>query len=292
MGQVISRGPAQPHCLICGGQRHVPIFNEFGIDILRCRECRHVFSAFPADPHYEGFWGEEVPDSEHFYWQTARSPMYEDFFRRFLTERSGRLLDMGSGLGFFLKAAAAHRSWEVYGCEISPAAVKYATERLGLTNISRTRLQDADLPPNFFDIITMWDVLDHIAQPDSVLTHCHTLLKRGGVCFIRVPNISVQLWRARLKKLFYGIRDGENYLQAKNHPHHYATSTIRRLFERNGFSRVQFVHLKPVQGPTGRPTALSVAFKAVCFEVVRSLAFLSAGRLNFDNLFVVAHKES
>jgi 2-polyprenyl-3-methyl-5-hydroxy-6-metoxy-1,4-benzoquinol methylase len=290
MRQAITRDPAR--CMMCGSQRHSSVFNEFGIDILRCRDCHHVFSSFPTDPHYDGFWGEEVPDVDHFYWQTARAAMYDDFFRRFLVGRSGRLLDMGSGLGFFLKAAASHAKWEVYGCEISPAAVKYASEKLGLTNISRTRLEDADLQPNFFDIITMWDVLDHIPQPDPLLKRCHALLKEGGICFIRVPNVSIQLIRARFKKLLYGIQPGEHYLQAKNHAHHYSASSIRRLLERNGFSRIRFLHVQPIQGPSERRNVFIPVVKSMCFEAVRSLAVLSGGRLNFDNLFVVAHRQS
>ena len=70
-------------CLMCGGRQHRPIFNEFGIDILRCRACHHVFSSFQANPHYDGFWGESIAESALWYWQEARSLMYQDFFQRF-----------------------------------------------------------------------------------------------------------------------------------------------------------------------------------------------------------------
>ena len=149
-------------CLICMGVEHRTVFTELGIDILRCSQCGHVFSTFRADPHYAGFWGEEVAPGKHFYWSRARAKMYGAFFRRFIAGRSGCLLDMGSGLGFFLKAAAVYAAWEVYGCEISPAAVKYAREQLGLINVVCSRLQEANLPAESFDMITMWDVLDHI----------------------------------------------------------------------------------------------------------------------------------
>jgi len=277
---------------MCGGFRYRPIFNEGGIDILRCRECHHVFSSFPADAHYDGFWGEEVAEGDHAYWKTARTRMYQDFIKGFLVGRSGRLLDMGCGLGFFLKIVAPQANWEAYGCEISPAAVRYARETLGLTNVICARLDEVDLPPSSFDLVTMWDVIDHIPRPDPLLRRCHTLLRKGGICFIRTPNISIQLPRARLKKLLRGIQPGIAYLQARDHAHHYSMACIRRLLERNGFARVQFMHLHPVQSPSGSKTWFLRGAKNMWFEAVRALAIASGGYLNFDNLFVLAHKGS
>jgi SAM-dependent methyltransferase len=282
----VAQAPPPLPCLLCGGVEHRPAFNEHGVDILRCRMCRHVFSSFAADPHYDSFWGGEVVRGEHFYWSKARARMHRDFTRRFLAGGSGRLLDMGSGLGFFLKAVSACTTWDGYGCEISPAAVRYAREVLGLQNVMRTRLEDADLPGSSFDIVTMWDVIEHIPRPDPVLRRCHSLLREGGLCFIRTPNVAVQLARARLTRLILGMRPNVAYLQARDHLHHYSMSSIRRLLERNGFSDVEFLHLHPIGG-----SGLVGSGKSVWFEAVRALARVSGGRLNLDNLFVVARKE-
>jgi SAM-dependent methyltransferase len=218
--------------------------------------------------------------------------MYQDFCERFLVGRSGRLLDMGCGLGFFLKAIVQYAAWEAYGCEISPVAVRYARDTLGLANVICSRLEEADLPPRSFDLITLWDVIDHIPQPDPLLRRCHVLLRAGGICFMRTPNIIIQLPRARLKQLLRRRQPGITYLQARDHAHHYSMSSIRRLLERNGFSRVQFVHLRPVQSVPSNKNGARCRAKNVCFEVVRALALVSRGHVNFDNLFVLAHKES
>lgn len=290
MGEMSQRSVAPLVCLMCGGLQHERVFNELGIDICRCRNCGHVFSSYPANPHHDGYWGEEVEESDHVYWKTARAPMYQDFFRRFITGRSGRLLDMGCGLGFFVKAMEAHRTWQAYGCEISPAAVRYAREKLGLRNVASGRLEDADLPDGSFDIITLWDVIDHIPRPDPVLQRCQALLKEGGRLFIRAPNISVQLPRARLNRLVRGMRPGVTYLQARDHAHHYSKSSLRRLLERNGFPQIEFLHLRPVGSVSTRQRWLRQGIKDLGFEAVRALAVVSGGYLNFDNLFVVARK--
>ncbi len=292
MGEATNRGAAPIQCLLCKGLLHRSIFNEFGIDILRCRHCRHVFSSFAADPHYDGYWGEEVAEDDHLYWSKARARMHQDFFRRFVAGRSGRLLDMGCGLGFFLKAMAPRANWETFGCEISPAAVQYAREKLGLRNILGGRLEEADFPRGSFDIITMWDVLDHIPNPDPLLQHCHALLRDGGICFIRTPNVFNQLFRARLKKVARGMRPNGEYLMARDHPHHYSEVSIRGLLERNGFSGIEFAHLHPIKSVSSRSGVFGRGVKNLCFEAVRAVAIVSRGRLNFDNLFVLARKES
>jgi 2-polyprenyl-3-methyl-5-hydroxy-6-metoxy-1,4-benzoquinol methylase len=216
--------------------------------------------------------------------------MHQDFTERFLAGRSGRLLDMGCGLGFFLKVASGYPNWEVFGCEISAPAVQYARARLGLHNVMCTRLEDADFPPGSLDIITMWDVIDHILQPDPLLRRCHALLGKGGICFIRTPNLSTQLLRARLTRRVRGMQPTLAYLMPRDHLHIYSAVSIRRLLERNGFSCVQFVHMHPIQGVSASG-ALARVVKNVCFEVLRALAILSMGALNYDTLFVVARKD-
>jgi 2-polyprenyl-3-methyl-5-hydroxy-6-metoxy-1,4-benzoquinol methylase len=278
-------------CLLCGSQKHRTVFKEFDVDILRCLKCNHVFSSYPADTNYDGFWGMEVPEDEHFYWNEAHAKMHDDFFQRFLIGRSGRLLDVGCGLGFFLKAMAPYQNWEGYGCEVSQAAVGYAQEILGLPNIICGQLENSGLPYEHFDIITMFDVIEHLIQPDPLLRHCYQLLKNGGICFIHTPNVTIQLPRAKLIKLLRGMKPGVTYMQAHDHLHYYSMSSINRLLERNGFSRIEFIHMHPVQSVQGRRSRILRETKNAWSMVARTLANFSRGHFNFNNLFIVAHKD-
>lgn len=279
-------------CLICGSMKQRAIFEESGIDILQCYDCRHVFSSFPANPHYDEYWGEEVAEDDHFYWNKARSRMHQDFFQKFLVGRSGRLLDMGCGLGFFVKGVSSYENWQAYGCEISPVAVRYAREKLNLQNVICGRLKDVEFPPNSFDLITIWDVLEHLRRPDPVLRHCNALLKEGGTCFIYTPNVRLQLLRARLMKLLMnmGMLYGDTCLQPRDHLHHYSISSIRNLLERNGFSNIKALHMHPIQSFSGRKSAIAREIKNICFNAAISLAIFTKGRLNLDNLFISAQK--
>lgn len=287
-----SQSSVPMECLLCRGARHRVVATELDIDILRCDTCGHVFSSFPSDPHYSGFWGDEVAASEHLYWSKARARMHSDFFKRFVAGRSGRLLDMGCGLGFFLKAMASYKAWDAYGCEISPAAVRYAREQLRLDKVICTRLQEADLPPASFDMIVMWDVLDHIPRPDPLLSHCRSLLKEDGILFIRSPNVVTQLFRARLMYALGRFQTGRKYLQASDHPHLYSMRSMRTLLERNGLGDVSFIHLHPIgsDGGTDWKSGLATSIKNMAFQMVRALAVSTGGRQNLDNLFVIARK--
>ena len=283
-----ARQAARATCLICGGASHRVIFNEQGTDILRCRGCGHLFSSFTAEPHFAGFWGDQVPPEEHHYWDSDRRQMHDEFIASFVAGRSGRLLDMGCGLGFFLKRVASSANWKVYGCEVSPAAVRYCRDVQRLPDVACDRLVDFPGASASFDIITMWDVLDHLAAPEPVLRRCHGLLKDDGLLFIRTPNIRIQLPRARFKKLLSQNGDSPAGLQPFDHQHHYSASSLHRLLTRNGFHDIEFIHLHPIHPRVGRFGSRWI--KGAWFRTVKVIDSLTRGRLNLDNLFVIARQ--
>jgi len=123
-----------------------------------------------------------------------------------LREKKGRLLDAGCGPGFVVKNISAFEGWEVYGCEISPAAVNYAKEKLGLENVVSGNISDAGFEEESFDIITMWDVIEHIPDPGPFLSGLNRLLKKNGILFVHTPNIKIQLPKAKLKKALLGMK--------------------------------------------------------------------------------------
>jgi hypothetical protein len=122
-----------------------------------------------------------------------------------------------------------------------------------------------------------------------VLSHCHALLKDGGALFIRTPNVATQLLRSRIMKR---VQPDQRHLSATDHPHYYSMRSIRALLKRNGFASVGFTHLHPIGSlsGTGWKAAIVGPLKTMSFHVLRALAVSSGGHLNFDNLFVVAHK--
>jgi 2-polyprenyl-3-methyl-5-hydroxy-6-metoxy-1,4-benzoquinol methylase len=278
-------------CIVCDHSENSVVFQENGIDVLRCTNCGHVFSSFHAMQDYDGYFkAYSVVSADQFWWNEAHKEMYEDFCQRFIAGQEGQLLDVGCGLGYFVKRVSAFSSWRAFGYEISRQAVDFARARLGLPNVFCGRVEDSKLAKKSFDIITLWDVIEHIPNPDPLLSYLSSLLKEDGVLFIHTPNVRVQLPKAKLRKLLRGMRAGIHYLEAKDHINIYSEKTIASILNRNGFSHIRFIHLKPIQSLAGSRNQLLRFLKNFWFYSSCALFHMTFGRINLDNLFVLARK--
>jgi 2-polyprenyl-3-methyl-5-hydroxy-6-metoxy-1,4-benzoquinol methylase len=100
----------------------------------------------------------------------------------------GKLLDFGCFCGQFL-AVAASRSWDVWGLEplIGPAI--YARGQFGLRVLTDTLHEDT-FPAGFFDVVTAFQVLEHLRDPAVYLNRIRTIMKPAGLVVTEVPNIA------------------------------------------------------------------------------------------------------
>jgi 2-polyprenyl-3-methyl-5-hydroxy-6-metoxy-1,4-benzoquinol methylase len=103
------------------------------------------------------------------------------------TSHRGRLLDVGCALGFFVEAAV-RRGWHAEGLDISEHATSYARDVLGVEARTGT-LHEAGYAPASFDVITAWDVIEHVPDPVAELRFMRTLLKDGGLLVLSTPDI-------------------------------------------------------------------------------------------------------
>ncbi len=278
-------------CVICGNDsNHKTIFNEFGVNILKCKNCGHIFSSYEREQNYGGYYDEVIRDEDHFWWDQAHKKMYNDFCRMFIKGKSGKLLDVGCGLGYFVKKISSLPNWEAIGYEISEPAANYAKNNLGLKNIFCGRVEDSGFPQKYFNIITLWDVIEHIPNPAPLLAYLGTILRDDGVLFIHTPNIQVQLPKAKIKKLLFGEKEGRHYLEAKDHINVYSAKTIEVLLKQVRFSKVKFIHLHPIQSVSGSKSGLLRTAKNLWFYFSVILFKVTLGKVNIDNLFVVAEK--
>lgn len=101
---------------------------------------------------------------------------------------SGKLLDVGCATGNFLYEMSKYDGWQVMGVEPDHYASNYARERLGL-DVRTCTFQEANLPPDTFDVVTMWNVLEHLHYPMAGLAEVSRILKTGGWFVFSVPNL-------------------------------------------------------------------------------------------------------
>jgi 2-polyprenyl-3-methyl-5-hydroxy-6-metoxy-1,4-benzoquinol methylase len=280
-----------PSCLFCAQDNPKIVFIEFGVPYLKCRSCGHLYSSYESVDHYDGYFeNQENNEGSEVYWDLAHKKMYDSFSKRYMEGRSGKILDVGAGLGFFVKFAEGAKGWSAYGVEISPGGHKFAKEKLKLENFFCGKLEDQPFEPRSFDIITMWDVIEHLKNPRPVLSKCRELLKDGGILFMHTPNGRVQLIKAKIKKTLFGEKDGMHFLEAKDHLHIYREKTLSKVLKECGFGKTQFVHLPPIQAVAGKRDFLRLFMKNIWWIKAVVLSKITFGKINYDNLFAEAGK--
>ena len=135
-----------------------------------------------------------------------------------------RLLDVGSGYGFF-RAAAAEQGWVHDGEDVSAFAARAGREIFGFSTFVGTLEQFAAQSSTRYDVITLFDTIEHIADPEAFLRVAAGLLAPGGLCVLRTPNL-----RALELDVF-----GRHYHSLKlEHLHYFSGTSLCHLCERVG----------------------------------------------------------
>jgi len=277
-------------CIICGSSKSKIIFKEFDADVLKCQNCGHVFSSYQVNQNYNNYFGEKIESENQFWWDESHRKMHNDFCDKFIVGEKGRLLDVGCGLGYFIKKVSAFPNWQVFGYEISPAAAEFAKNKLELNNIFCGLVEESDFLKEYFDIITLWDVIEHIPEPRPLLIYLLSILKDNGILFIHTPNIKIQLPKAKIKKFIKGMNPEEHYLEARDHINIYSAQTIKKVLNDNGFLKIKFIHLHPIQSVAGSKNEILKLIKNFWFYFSRILSIMTFGKINIDNLFIIAKK--
>lgn len=166
--------------------------------LVRCRHCDLIYQNprptlaelpqhYPDD--YEPYQRTLQQSPSRVQQVDSRHAMNRRFkhIQRYLPQ-PGKLLEVGSSTGYFLDHMRA-QGWTVTGVEISAFAAAYSREKFALDVITGT-LETADLPSNHFDLVTMWDVFEHVIDPQSTLAEIRRVLKPGGFFIASVPNPS------------------------------------------------------------------------------------------------------
>lgn len=99
----------------------------------------------------------------------------------------GRVLDVGCSSGVFLDMMRT-KGWDVAGVEICQEFVKMAKDFFGIENIFNGTLEEAGFEDESFDLITMWDLVEHVPDPISLLREAERVLKPTGMLLILTPN--------------------------------------------------------------------------------------------------------
>jgi 2-polyprenyl-3-methyl-5-hydroxy-6-metoxy-1,4-benzoquinol methylase len=164
---------------------------------------------------------------------------------------SGRLLDIGTGIGQFL--FFARKQFQVVGTEISASAVKIAKEKYK-QDVIKGEIENIDFMGIRFDIITVFHVLEHLTNPLSFMERCKELLSDEGVIIIAVPN-DINSLLQRLRHLLHRAYDlpklALDNSQHEIHLSHFTCETLRNWLTTSDFVIIQET-LDPYYAAIGR----------------------------------------
>lgn len=146
-----------------------------------------------------------------------------------LHPRPGRLLDLGSGDGYFLELMR-DRGWSVVGVDVADIVVWHAKERLGISTVHVLDAEVDPLPEGPFDAVTMWGVLQLAYRPQRLLEKVRGVLAPGGFVGVGVSNAK------SLGAAVFGPR--WRGLGLPRHLVHFTPETLERL--------VRWTELEPV----------------------------------------------
>ncbi len=236
-------------CNLCGGKARdfekvytIDSFSE-PFDIYRCSRCGLMFRyPMPSEDEVKSFYSEEyytgkaevsyidereLGEKAKAVWKARLkklSKMVET------DDRPIRFLDVGCSFGGFVETAQEF-GFESYGVELSEYSSKYAVSK-GLNVFNGTLIQ-AGYRSDYFHIITMVELIEHLTDPMSYLKEAHRILKKGGVLLVQTANLD------GIQAKFFG-KDYHYFIPI--HLHYFTSKTIKGILKKAGFSKVKVVY--------------------------------------------------
>ena len=216
-------------CDMCGGDIQELLFVKEGFRHVRCRNCGLVFVNPRLAAHVDlqvetgtGTMGEDRLSASQVRRLQKELAVLEPF------RRLNRLLEVGAGKGWFL-SEASERGWETWAVEINRQAVNSLRSR----DVHRILTQPADnfdAPASFFDVVRIWDVIEHLESPRACVSNIFRVLREGGLLRLSTTNFaSLSRW----------VNGPEwVYLNGADHIALFEPSTIMRLLTDAGFSDI------------------------------------------------------
>jgi len=203
--------------------------------IIQCPVCSLVFYPYRVTPETL-YTDAYFAGAEYFDYVADRKIIQANFKARIQRLRqikpSGKLLEIGCAYGFFLDLAKDY--WDVQGIDIYPAGIKYAREELGL-NVTQADFLELPEEPAVYDVICMWDTIEHLQNPVETVYKASRWLKQNGVLAITTGNIESALARVQ--------GDKWRQIHPPTHLYYFSPRTLRRMVDDAGMKVETITHV-------------------------------------------------
>lgn len=213
-------------CILCNSRTNRRFYPKL-LSIVKCLSCGFVYT----DPSFTEEGLKKYYSQEYFKSTSSDIKGYDDYasdqgniedtFGRRLREiskkskvKTGRVLDVGSAMGYFL-SAAKKMGWQPTGLEISSFCCEYAQTQFGIKSYNNF-LSKVDLPKNSFELVTMWDYIEHSLTPREDFNKAIDALTLGGVLALTTPDFD-SLPRRIFKEKWMGFKEPEHLFYFTRH---------------------------------------------------------------------------
>ncbi|MBK9384100.1 MAG: class I SAM-dependent methyltransferase [Planctomycetes bacterium] len=285
-------------CLLCGSEESELRFEEPPFRVVRCKSCALVWVTPRRDPsrlveiYQTAYWhSDAAKDFGYTDYQRDASLYRRTYLRRYSAiarhcKTPGEVLDVGCAAGFFL-SVMKEKGWRTQGVEVSGYIAEFGRKNYGLDVIVGTLDEAAPvLGDRRFDLITFWDVVEHLPDPIAVLRRAASFLRPGGKLLLETQNV---------RSLFARVL-GQRWQHYKHHEHlyHFDPRTVRELCRQAGLRVIEnrarlggkYVSLGFVRERAGRVHPLLSTLLFPLKLVERSPLYVNL----FDEMIVVCEK--
>lgn len=232
-------------CNHCGSTSARMVAAVHGYTLVRCASCGLAFIADPPAPAelaamYQAGNDYHVtlhdPASADYAKMADLARRHLSFVRRWASR--GRLLDVGCSTGLFLNEAK-QAGFDASGVEFSAASAQFARDRFDL-HITDGDIHAVDAPPENYDILTMFDVIEHVRDPAGDIAAAYRLLKPGGIFILSTPNID-GLYPKASEPLARPLGHWP-HIEPPWHLYQFSVKTLTAMLEKGGFATLGTQH--------------------------------------------------
>ena len=236
-------------CPLCCGSREKLLCQVGILRVRRCADCgmmflnpylkpaqmKKIFSSPELLRQVSRFCADYYESTK---WKTSKTlSIYQSVLREIgsFSSSPGKLMDIGCGKGTFLELAK-EKGWQACGVEPNFDDAKRLRDK-GI-EIYQNDFLEVSLPANEFDVISLWDLIEHVPDPREWVRRCAKTLRGQGLLVIATPNhFSFLDFLAHLAcRLSFGtFTYALEKLYTVDHTLYFTHKTLRSLLEREGF---------------------------------------------------------
>ncbi|HMH24179.1 MAG TPA: methyltransferase domain-containing protein [Puia sp.] len=222
------------HCPLCYHESYTVVYKDVpqcpDVDIVRCSNCGHQYTLLKKDIDMDNLYADEVykvVENRDSIFDKILNREYRGVIGKLntLRGRKGTLLDFGSGKGKF-GSLAKEDGWQVKGVETSPERAAYSRSVYGL-EIHTGFYNGGNIFHEYFDVLTLFHVLEHLPDPKPLLTELiKNNIREDGLVVIEVPNINSLQSRI--------IKDKWIHLDVPRHVNHFTPGRLELFLREIG----------------------------------------------------------